>query len=424
MIHFWHLPQKRNYVILNEGLRTYLFNRIKHKKFPTKVARRFKRVRISIKHIVEISKKLHIPLYIFEKNISWIGGANSKGVYNPKLPFNFNSRAGSRFIAAIVNDGSLTKENIDRNCYGRLMYDNFDETIRDSVIKDYITVFGGSPQNIAFREADNKKYLEFNSLARDVMGLIITKGCKSENNTEIPAFILKKKENMVGWIEQTIADEGTVKYYPKEHRRAIVWTRSIDISEMIEQKYAHNTSLKKLPLELQTKIKNKNFNLIESEKIMLDSLEIKYTIYNLEIYLTKKNKSRLRSQLSITKRKNLLALRDIIKIPSEYKDKKFDRICRGFKRYKEPLKVKNAILRLCKDNKMFNSRDLMKKMKYKNVSPTIKWLKKFEKEGIIKKIKKSRYGKGSYRKPAEYAINKKTYNIVLSGHPNDVANIF
>mgnify|MGYP001606522965 FL=1 len=42
-------------------------------------------------------------------------------------------------------------------------------------------------------------------------------------------------------------------------------------------------------------------------------------------------------------------------------------------------------------------------MNYKSVSTTTKWLKLFEKEGIIKKIKKSSYGKG-YRKPAEYTL--------------------
>lgn len=406
MIHFWQLPQERNYIILDEKLRIIILNNLKNEKFPTKVIRRFKRTKMSIKHIIEISKKLNIPLEMFEKNIYWIGGANSKGIHYPKLPFNFNSREGSRFIAAIINDGCLTKENINYHSYGRLMYDNFDETIRESVINDYLTILGGEPQDIAFRDNDNKKYLEFNSVARDTVGLIIKKGCKSENNTEIPIFIIKNKENMLGWIEQTIADEGEVKYYPKKYRRAIVWRRSLDISEIIDQENISITSLKKLPLELQIKIKNKKFNLIDSEKKILDKFGIKYSIYCLEIYSTKNNKVRLRTQISITKRENLLRLRKLIKIPSKCKDKKFYDICKEFKRYKEPLRIKKVILKLGENNNTFNSYDLKNKMNYKNVNTSIKWLRRFEKEGLIKKIKESVYGNGFYRKPAIYALKK------------------
>jgi len=43
-------------------------------------------------------------------------------------------------------------------------------------------------------------------------------------------------------------------------------------------------------------------------------------------------------------------------------------------------------------------------MDYKETNTSIKWLKLFEKEGLIKKIKESSYGGGSYRKPAEYEI--------------------
>lgn len=43
-----------------------------------------------------------------EKKILWIGDVNSQGIINPKLPFNFNSREGSRFLAAICNEGWIS----------------------------------------------------------------------------------------------------------------------------------------------------------------------------------------------------------------------------------------------------------------------------------------------------------------------------
>ena len=77
-----------------------------------------------------------------------------------------------------------------------------------------------------------------------------------------------------------------------------------------------------------------------------------------------------------------------------------------YKRYKEPLKVKNSIIELGIKKKHFTSIDLKHKMKYQNLSNSFKWLKIFEKEGLIKKIKESSYGNGYYREPARYILNQ------------------
>ena len=74
-------------------------------------------------------------------------------------------------------------------------------------------------------------------------------------------------------------------------------------------------------------------------------------------------------------------------------------MCNEFQRYKEPLKIKNAIIRLGKNKKIFTSIDLKLSMKYKNISATHKWLRIFGKQGIIEKVKES-----THRKPAEYKL--------------------
>ena len=245
IIHFWELPEKRNYIILKKGFREEILKILENKKYPLRLRNKIKNSKISILKLKKISKNENINFAKIEKNILWVGGNNSKGLSNPKFPINFLSKNAARFIAAIVNDGTLTKEN--SNSYGRLMYDNFDESLRNSVLKDSLTVFGGKPDEIAFRNSEKKRYLEFSSVIRDIVELILRcKGPKCESNLKVPQFILKNKDLILGWIEQTIADEGEVKYYPNKYRRSIVWRRSLDVSNLFKEKLKKDIPLRKL----------------------------------------------------------------------------------------------------------------------------------------------------------------------------------
>ncbi|MEK6952602.1 MAG: hypothetical protein AABX29_06315, partial [Nanoarchaeota archaeon] len=337
IIHFWDLPEKRTYVTLSKNFKNKLLCILENNKiYLWKFKDRIKNRKISIKKLKYISKNENISLEEIERNVIWIGGINSKGISNPRLPFNFSNRSGARFISAITNDGCLSNTNKD-NCYGRLMYDNFDETIRNSVIIDYIEIFGGKPEEIAFRNYEKKKFLEFPSVVRDIVELILKeKGSKCESNLKIPDFIFDSNENMLGWIEQTIADEGEVKYDLKKYRRAIVWRRSVDVTDIFNKKIANDISIRQLPPSLQKAVQDKKCNLIEAEKEILYLLGINYNLYNLGVYSTVKNKIRTRWQISITKRENLLKLRGLITIPSKNKDKKFSESFGKYKRYKEP----------------------------------------------------------------------------------------
>jgi len=403
IVHFWELPEKRNYLIFKEEFQERLLSILENKKYPWKIINKIKNGKISIHKLKEIAKKEKIPLEKIEKNILWVGGNNSKGLSSPKFPINFMNKNAARFIAAIVNDGTLTKNN--SNSYGRLMYDNFDESLRNSVLNDSLVVFGGKPDEIAFRNTEKKKYLEFSSVIRDIVELIlISKGPKCESNLKIPQFILKNKDLISGWIEQTIADEGEVKYYPDKYRRAVVWRRSLDVSSLFKEEIKKDIPLRRLSNKIQKLLQNQECYLISAEEKMLNILGIKYRKYNLGVYSTAKNKIRTRWQISITKRENLLKLRDLIKIPSELKNKKLTSITEEFVRFKEPLKVRERVTDLGKKQNSFTSLDLKKKMGYKTTNTANKWINLFEKRGLIKKIKESLYGGGNYRIPAEYKL--------------------
>ena len=403
MIHFYDLPQNRNRVSFDSNFKEYLINKLVNKKIDYKIIRRLRRNNVNIKTVIEISRVLNLNLDNLEKEIIWIGALNSKGLSKPKLPLNLNNRQGARFIAAIVNDGCLT--NNRKDSYGRLMYDNFDKTIRTSIINDYLYIFGGKEEEVSFRDYDKKKFLEFPSVIRDFVFLILkNKGPKSESNLDIPSFIKSSKENILGWIEQTIADEGNVNYNLNKYRREIVWRRSLDVSDLFSKPINKDTPFKKLPKNLRRLLYKKKCKLIEDEKSILNFLGIKYKLHNIGIYKTVKENIRTRWQISITKRENLVKLRKLINIPSLEKDNKFTNICNEFSRYKEPLIIKEKMINLGKDRKIFTSIDLKIAMNYSSVTNTYKWLKKFKEEGLIKKIKESSYGNGYYKKPAKYEL--------------------
>jgi hypothetical protein len=403
IIHFWELPERRNYILLKEKFKIKVMKKIRADNYPWKFRSRVERNKISILKIKKIAEEQKIPLEEFEKNMCWIGGNNSKGISNPNFPINLKTKNAVRFIAAIVNDGTLTKES--EGSKGRLMYDNYDKSLRDSIMKDYLQTFGGKPNEVAFRCTEKKKYFEFCSVARDIMEIILqAKGPKCETNLSIPRFILEDNSLASAWIEQTIADEGEVKYFPQRFRRAIVWRRSIDVTEVYDWKISKDTSIRKLPKNLQEIIEKQRCELISQEEILLDNLGITYRLYNIGIYLTSKNKIRARWQIGITKRENLLKLRKLIKIPAKEKEDKFTLMTQGFKRFKEPLKIKKAIISLGKKKNEFTSIDLKIKMNYKKLNCANKWINHFQKEGLIKKVQDSYYGGKSPRNPAKYSL--------------------
>src|SRR3989338_937051 len=94
---------------MKENFKQGILKILEEENYPWKIINKVRNGKISIEKIKLISKKENIPLEEVEKNILWIGGNNSLGLSNPKLPINLSTRGGSRFIAAIINDGTLTK---------------------------------------------------------------------------------------------------------------------------------------------------------------------------------------------------------------------------------------------------------------------------------------------------------------------------
>ncbi|MEK6936915.1 MAG: hypothetical protein AABW58_02490 [Nanoarchaeota archaeon] len=367
IIHFWEFPSL--YVKINKNFKEQLMNNFFKEKTTNQAAellhisvttiRNLKKnsYRLKIDYLIKISKhisKKEFSLEEIQKNIVWIGDKSSYGVVNPNLPFDFNSREGARFLAAICNDGWISDG---------VYYSNSDSYLRKSVKSDGLSIFGGDKNTIKIWIKKKDQYLSFPSIIRDSMiSMTDFKGVKSINNPNIPDIIFKSKDFMCGWVEQTIADEGCIKFYLEKYRREIIWTRSFK---------------KELP----------RYNLHLNELQILNRLGIKCKTYDVGEYYDKDGVLKTRKAIRIAKRKNLIKLRDLIKIPCKRKEKDFSDMMKSFQRYKEPLIIKEKIINLCNIYGYLTASTLKKEMNYKRVSNASKWIKLFEGEGLIKRVK-------------------------------------
>lgn len=372
IVHFWNLPN--NHLSLRPQFRADLLTAFMRRAGSSYGANRWigigkttilrylsqkdHKLRIDLLlTIIDALKDRHFTRGNVEQNVTWIGHPNSQGVINPKLPFTFNCREGARFLAAICNDGWISD-----NAY----YSYHEQDLADSVKRDCMTVFGGNGETVTVGKKENDKYLAFPSVIRDVL-IVLTnfKGVKSENNPSVPSFILGDLRLILGWIEQTIADEGCVQNYPKKYRREISWKRAF-----------------------QSELSHYNLNIDEMR--MLNEIGIDYGRHNAGTYITKNGIEKTTIQMRIAKRENLLKLRNLIKIPCKRKDNNFDNLANGFERYKERLKIKEAIAKICAKNGFVCSSDLKAEMNYKNINAACHWLRFYSDQGWLKCVQVTR----------------------------------
>jgi hypothetical protein len=256
-------------------------------------------VRIRVDFVLKIAKYLNLSLEEIERNIIWIGNNNSNGITNPKLPFDFSSRYAARFLAAICNDGCITNTHGkgSKFSYGSLQYYNNDLSLLSSIAEAAHSIFGGNPFKVYHRR--NETFLMFPSILRDVlMEITDFQGIKSENNPRIPCIIFEDLILQAGWIEQTIADEGCIMFYPHKYRREVVWRRSFNKNLQIP-------------------------NLIEDEKKILTNLGISFDVRLISKYSTKKGIQKVRYHVRLACKQNIKNLAKLINIPSKRKNELF-----------------------------------------------------------------------------------------------------
>lgn len=145
-----------------------------------------------------------------------------------------------------------------------------------------------------------------------------------------------------------------------------------------------------------------DYKLHEAEKVMLNKIGIEYNTYdNVGNYRTINGVNKVTILIRIAKKENLLKLRKLVRIPSKRKDDKFTNALKDYERPKEPLGVKDAITKICKENLFVNGVELKNELKYKGLNAATKWLNFYCKQGLLKRLEEC-----GGKIPIDYVLNK------------------
>lgn len=297
-----------------------------------------------------------------EKNIYRIGCRRwNLDIYYPKLPFNFNTKEGIKFISAILHDGGISSS-LKPN------YRNNDTQLRKSIINCAKKIFGD------FKVSESGTFVSFPK----TMGIILKKiglkeGKKVINNPAIPEFILKSDlECKRIFLRQAFDDEGCV---PKINDKHINIGLHVDV-----------TKEKRIP------------NLIKGIKILLEDIGIRVNEPSLSKEYKAGDNLRQRWIINICGRKNLEIFYNDIGFDIKKKEERLKKILESYKtnKYKslKNERYNEALINLYKtiDYKEFTIKQASEIINlYYDYTKILIW--KMEKEGYIKRLNDKEYPK-------------------------------
>jgi len=234
IVHLWDLPHKQIYIRLKKEHHDKLIRLIhdlfnsSHKEIAKTINEKSYLISCLEHNGTAESLDLFIKLYgiLYRKGYDdftlenlerHVGYMKAKGtatiLFNPKLPFNFNSSAGGRMISAVLHDGSLTD--------GRFTYANNSGLLKEKIYKTIKEVFG-----------DIKAYTRLGSIRFPkiiyyalVEGLKMSEGEKVITNPKFPDFVFDSPVMWKSVIDQAISDDGWIQ------TRAIPISITIDVSD-------------------------------------------------------------------------------------------------------------------------------------------------------------------------------------------------
>jgi len=201
------------YVKLKKSFISFLINIIKKsntvfdKKVFDQLYRMSKNHKVSLSFIKFLANSLEIPLEDFEQDLILITSNKSTdiGIKNPKIPFNFATKEGVRFTAAIMGDGELNNQ-------FQVRYNNQDKKLIDIILKSAKKIFGSVDYKLYYRK-DKTYQLHFPKIIGLIVSLFGLKpGYKSLTNYPIPQFIFRLNNRLKAvFIKQFFNDEGNVR---------------------------------------------------------------------------------------------------------------------------------------------------------------------------------------------------------------------
>ena len=392
IVHLWDLPGDLVYVDIKTEWRNKLLNalrdltqrkswdgiskliNVKPSNITAFISRDGKvRLKLLKKMVTFLTKKGYqeFSLNNLETKIIRLGAKkNSKEIINPKLPFNFKTTNGGRFISAILHDGGINKGL-------QPFYMNYNGDMKKLVKKSVIKIFGNVQGKI-----DGKKQLTFPT----VIGVILVHclglpyGRKVMFNPGIPKFIFSNKRTKTAFVKQAFDDDGTV---------------SIDNRSISLKLYRDVTHFSKELREKIKKSKSSNFvtRLLLDNKKILESLDItvKGPHFTYEYLVVKDNKKFYRYGWSIiiSSFSEIKKFLENVNFEHLEKRKKLLKLLNNYKQmqYKNPLETAlKFTIAINNEKGFFTSSDLMKETK-RSISRVYYYLHNLERLGLIKKIK-------------------------------------
>ena len=234
IVHLWDLPHKQIYIKLRKEYYEKLI-RLIHKLFNNSHKEIGKAIdeksyMISCLEHGKTAKPLFLLIKLYkmlnekgyreftlenlEKQIDYIKAKGTATIlYNPKLPFNFNSPAGGRIISAVLHDGSLTGN--------RFTYANNSEILKEKVYAAIKEVFGDIKADINSKRLRPPKIVYYAL----VNGLKMPAGEKTIENPSYPDFIFNSPSTWGRIIDQAISDDGWIQ------KKQISIVITVDVTE-------------------------------------------------------------------------------------------------------------------------------------------------------------------------------------------------
>ena len=250
-----------------------------------------------------------------EKNIIFIKSHfGEKGIFDPKLPFNFNNYNGGCFIGGVFHDGSI-KSSLN------VSYCNKCKRMREKFLEISKFCFGDLHYNLD----------GFSIIFPKVVGELLSRcfniksGKKTTQDYYIPKFIFNTNKKFIsGYLNFAVSDDGSVGIKRSNNIYRIRIGLQRDISDILKGKgrefiESYKNSLYYCP------------NILKANKILLKKLKIEVNGPHLEreyMYIDKENKKRtcLYWEISITNLMDIEKFYKNIELTHPKKQKKLESI--------------------------------------------------------------------------------------------------
>lgn len=322
-----------------------------------------------------VSKFLNINNNKIKKNIVSLRGKDGFHIKNPKISFNFKTKAGARFIAALFGDGCLDKKY-------RVFYANSQDALINEFIKNSREVFGEVGYDLRRKaNSENVKIVSIPPICGKIVSLIgLSAGGKVRLNPNIPDFIFNlEEEKKIEFLSQIIDDEGSIS----------LASRHLKIDFALEEIH-------------------KNSSLLDGIKKMLEEFGINSTIYQYGKYPSSRGENRKKWQLEIHSHYQLKRLYSLLNLKHKPKKQKLKQLIGSVKQLHFPTRDCTHIYLECMKQieakkGYFTSTDI-KKYIHRKIGHIRNMLSKYLKTGLIYKVEKVRSdGRRFY--PAKYKLS-------------------